>query len=179
MRRAKTTPSRFVAGILSALGRAAYLALVAFHAWLLVRRLQEGDLDQAGVLGRWLWAFALAAGFWGLRRLARRPGSNAGAFRRRRCQWLLWALVLALHGGGAPLTPFGQTLQELPLAELSWLLLPIALLDTLAGRGAGAWRPSPGRRADAGRPAWHLPARPLPACQLLSRPPPALLGLSR
>lgn len=161
--------SIFAPARLAPLGWLLLGALLLFHAWLLARRVADGELLEAGVLWRWLGAFALLL-FWGLqRRLAHRLSPRA----RRSSSLAFWTLVLLLHGG-VPVAP-APGMATLPLAEVGTLALPLLavflLLDRIgafAADRAPAWRGIRLRR-EGGRLA--LAAGFLP--QLSCRPPPA------
>ena len=106
--------------ILSASLRAGTIGLLLFHAWLLLRRLSDGAFLERTVVFKWLWALALCGLWLGLRRLAVER-------RASRARLAFWILVILLHVGGTPLTPAGEWLQVLPLAEVGALGLPLCL----------------------------------------------------
>lgn len=158
---------------LAPVGKILLGALLLFHGWLLLRRLSSGELFDSEIVWRWLGALALLL-FWGLeRRLAARLSPRA----RRRSDLAFWSLVLILHSGGVPMTPAGQLLAAMPLAEIGALALPL-LVAALVAETVGALLASPlPRSLRAGfssldRARLHLATGFLP--QVSCRPPPAV-----
>ena len=156
--------------VLIALARAAAVALVAFHVWLLAVRLGDATLLEPGVALRWGAALALA----GLAYLFRRHGRPLCSGRSG---VVFWLLALLLHLGGAPLPLEPPPLVEdllivLPLGVAAPLVLALAAVR-LAGRS-----PLATARAHARRAAWTPPRRPAagfggPGALRVPRPPPA------
>lgn len=150
------------------LGRLLLGVLLLFHAWLLARRLDSGQLFDSAVGWRWLGAFGLLL-FWRLQRHLARPLSSRA---RRRSNLAFWVLALVLHSGVPAADP---AFSAIPLTELGNLGLPLLaaflLLETLGALVAA--RTPALRRTVHGcdRPWRDLQAGFLP--QLSCRPPPS------
>jgi hypothetical protein len=150
------------------LARAAAGTLVAFHAWLLLRRLADDSIGQPEVLLRWLGAAALAAGAVAMRRRGLRLLSGRSGL-------VFWLLVLLLHVGASPLPADGARAQEilsvLPLGLVAAWLAPVRV------RPAVVASPPPQRPAatwGGSEPGSLHPFAPLGelACRFAPRPPP-------
>jgi hypothetical protein len=180
MKGASPLPSSFPGGplcrrVLGAGLRLLGLLLVAFHGWLLARRLLDATVAEPAVLLRWLGAVALLGGAL----LARRRGLS---LLSGRSGLVFWLLVLVLHVGASPVVVHGVRPQEL------LLVLPVGLLAGL-GAAARSGRVPPLRfRAPRQRPArlgWLELASPSPH-QVLGalperfspRPPPLAVAIA-
>jgi hypothetical protein len=71
-------------------GSASIIALVAFHGFVLLRRVEDSSITRPLVLGRWAFAIALLIGVLLLRRLRVAGGG-------RRAAIVFWLLVAVLH----------------------------------------------------------------------------------
>jgi len=157
---------------LALLGKLLVGALLAFHGWLLARRLLAGDLFDDGVLWRWLGAAALLL-FWLLQRHFARDLSLR---QRRRSSLAFWSLVLVLHLGVPASPAAGPAIAALPLTELGGLAVPLLAAVLLLHAGSLlAGRRSPlafaVARRDRIRPGLRSGFLPQVSC----RPPPSRL----
>jgi hypothetical protein len=148
---------------------AAATLLGAFHAWLLGAQAWSGQLAQPDVLGRWIAAFALAAG---LTALARR-GSPL-VFGRRAVA--IWVLAAVLHGPALANDLDGFATPALPeavtsVAQIAGALSAVALALLIVLRSASSSLSAAGVIDARGRRVW--PFRTLAApLSFHPRPPP-------
>jgi hypothetical protein len=133
---------------------AAGIALIAFHAWLLVWRLAEGQIAEPVVALRWILAGVLVTALGALRR----AGIPILLSRRGTVVWILVALLHAHTGGG----PVVQSADARSTAALL-VVLPVAATGIVASAllltlGAGVRRGN--RFVIPLRPLWALNCRP-------------------
>ena len=148
---------------LRAVGYAAVLGLVGFHAWLFAGRLRDASIREPEVLLRWL----LAAALLGLALVFKRRGHS---IVRGRSAIVFWVLALLLHVGPLPV----PAVSEAPGA----LVLPLALAAPFViGLLAGLALPLGARlhRQWTRRPvrSFHDGALTPLALRFAPRPPPA------
>jgi hypothetical protein len=149
-RRPVTRPLDLVATVVRALGRVAFAALVAFHAWLLVLQVVEGQALEPAAAVRWALAALVLAGF---RAISRR---GLPLFVGRRAVGL-WLLVVIIHcsaawdGGAAAALDRAIPESITALAQISFAAASVGL--ALVAFLARASRPWAGHRLSFAVPA--------------------------
>lgn len=168
-RRPEMRPRDLAAAAVRALGRLAFAALVAFHAWLLLLHVAGGRAFEPATAARWALSVLVLAGFVALRR------RGIALFAGRRAV-VLWLLVVVIHcsavwDGGAGV--FERAIPEAAAAvaqfSFATAVIGLALLASLASSA----RPWMGRRAASAVPGFiaGLPATGL-VFSFSPRPPP-------
>jgi hypothetical protein len=109
-----------------ALGRLAFWALVAFHAWLLVSHVVGGRPFEAQTVARWLAAVGVLVGFRALARLGLPLFSGKRAI-------VLWLLVILIHCHAVWSADLSQVPLGIPetLGALAQLVGSTGVLGTL------------------------------------------------
>lgn len=151
--------------------RAAALALIAFHVWLLWAHILTGRLLDPAVATRWVVGAGLFAGLVGLKRLGVPVlfGRNAA---------VIWTLVAVLHCHAAITTPAAGAHPSGPSAAV--LVVPVTLGSAAFGLGLLLWLAVRQRPVVRPRPsAWFVGpmatagvATALHVLTLAPRPPP-------